>query len=321
MVLCTVGLLAVGFLKTLSAVDQKQRGDQASERLQRAEDALYGLAMRDHRLPMPEDAGPSGLGPGHVEGWLPEHVLGTEPPRSIRYVVDRSFTQAPGAIYRADPLRLLGDEVPVRTTFNGLDLCMQVIQQEEAGLARRQGQRWALGVHRPEAGGVSTRRAAGYLEFLDRLGCAQAFGALSTALKAAVLAADLRDLARLDASLRRLAVRDAEDALRNHQWRATNAMARLAVSSWNLVATKLTGATTPLGAFKVAANVAGFTFEAARWTVLLHQSIQGAQKTAEKVAAQKRVLADAERRYLTRDAAWAAQLQRVNLLQAKGLTP
>lgn len=321
-VVSVVGLMAVGFWKTLALVEGKQRGEQALDTLQRAEDALHGLALRDHRLPMPDDAVPSSLGPDHWEGWLPAHVLGTEPPRSIRYVVDRSLAGEPPAVYRADPLRLLGDRVPVRTEFNGLDLCMQVVQREQAGLASGRTTRLALGVQRVDvSGGSKDSRAMAYLEFVHRLGCAKAFAGLATEVKAAVLAADLQELAALDVSLRDLAVRDAEDSLRNHQWRLTNAMARLTVSAWNLVATKLTGATTPLGAMKVVVNVTGFAFEAARWAALIDYSFERARRAEEKLEEARQRQADARTQVAKRAAARERQLQRVNSLQWKGLLP
>lgn len=341
-VVAIVGLMAVGFWKTLSLVEGKQRGEQARDTLQRAEDALYGLALRDHRLPMPDDAVPSSLGPDHREGWLPVHVLGTEPPRSIRYVVDRSLAAEPAAIHRADPLALLGNAVAVRTTFNGFDLCMQVVRREQAGFAGGTGARLALGVQQVEAadrasagaarfrfqgasasasaGGGHTR-ATGHLEFLNRLGCVPAFAGLATEVKAAVLAADLRKLATLDVSLRELAVRDAEDSLLNHQWRLTNAVARLAVSTWNLVATKLTGATTPLGAFKVAANVAGFTFEAARWAWLIDYSVKGIERAQGNLDEANQRLVGASTLVDRRASDLQRHLQRVNTLQDKGLLP
>lgn len=341
-VVSIVGLMAVGFWKTLALVEGKQRGEQTRDTLQRAEDALYGLALRDHRLPMPEDAMPSRLGPDHWEGWLPMHVLGTEPPRSIRYVVDRSLAAEPAAIYRADPLALLGGAVSSRTAFNGFDLCMQVVQREQAGFASGRI-RLALGVQQVEAadrasgsaarfrfqdvsaaavssGGGHTR-VSGYLEVVDRLGCVPAFAGLSTEVKAAVLASDLRDLAELDVSLRSLAVRDAEDSLLNHQWRVANAMARLAVSSWNLVATKLTGATTPLGAAKVVTNVAGFTLEAARWVSLIDYSLERAARAQDKLAEAHQRLVDARTLVDRRSTALDRHLQRVNALQAAGLRP
>jgi hypothetical protein len=341
-VVSIVGLMAGGFWKTLAFVEGKQRGEQALDTLQRAEDALYGLALRDHRLPMPEDAVPSTLGPNHWEGWLPTQVLGTEPPRSIRYVVDRSLAAEPAAIYRADPLALLGNSLAARTTFNGFDLCMQVVQREQASFAGGPAPRLALGVQQVEAadrtsgratpfrfqntnasaaaGGGHTR-ATGYLEFVDRLGCVQAFAGLSTEVKAAVLASDLRALADLDVSLRSLAVRDAEDSLLNHEWRVVNAMARLAVSSWNLVATKLTGATTPLGAFKVAANVVGFTLEAARWASLIDYSLERAERARNKLEEARERLVNARTLVDRRSTALERHLQRVNTLQTNGLLP
>lgn len=342
-VVSIAGLMAVGFWKTLALVEGKQQGEHARDTVQRAEDALYGLALRDHRLPMPEDAVPSTLGPNHWEGWLPAHVLGTEPPRSIRYVVDRSLVAAPTAIYRADPLALLGSAVAARTTFNGFDLCMQVIQREQAGLAAGSGSRLALGVQQVEAVGRASgnavrfrfqdpsapavsagggpTRASGYLEFVDRLGCVPAFASLATEVKAAVLASDLRQLAMLDVSLRELAVRDAQDSLLNHEWRVVNAMARLAVSTWNLVATKLTGATTPLGALKVAANVAGFSFEAARWASLIDDSLDRAARAQDRLDEANRRLVDARGVVERRASELQRHLQRVNTLQDQGLLP
>jgi hypothetical protein len=325
-------------------VEDDRGGEQARDTLQRAEDALHGMALRDHRLPMPDDAVPSALGPDHREGWLPAHVLGTEPPRSIRYVVDLSLAEPPPALYRADPLGLLGDGVETRTELNGLDLCLQVIQREQAGFADARGPRLAFGVQQVLApdrasgdavrfrsqdtdmngstvGGQLDTRAAGYLEFVQRLGCVPVLAGLATEVKAAVLASDLSGLAGLDVALRSLAVRDAEDSLGNHQWRVANAMARLAVSTWNLVATKLTGATTPLGAFKVAANVAGFTFEAARWAALIDYSIERAQKAQDKLDEAMARLGKAQERALNGGTALENHLKRVNALQSKGLLP
>ncbi len=320
-VVALVGLMTVAFWQTLTLVESKQRAEATRDTLQRAEDALYGMALRDHRLPMPEDAVPSAGGADHWEGWLPADVLGTAAPRSIRYVVDRSLAQAPPAIYRADPLGLLGDAVAARTAVNGLDLCMQVVLREERTHAVGQGARLAWSVHQGEAGAGLDARAHGYLEFVTRLGCAPALAALATEVKAAVLASDLRELALLDVSLRSLAVQDAEDSVRNHQWRLANVMARLAVSSWNLVATKLTGATTPMAAFSMATNIAGFTFEAARWATFIDYSIQRAARARATVEAAQGVLASAREQLERRDAQRAAHLRRVDALQFKGLMP
>ena len=315
-VVSIVGLMTLGFWKTLALVEVKQHGEHARDTLQRAEDALTGLALRDHRLPMPEDAVRSTLGPDHWEGWLPDHVLGTEPPRSIRYVVDRALVEPAAPMYRADPLGLLGGRVAARTDPNGFDLCLRVIRREEVGLATVRGPRLAFMVGSPP-----DSRAASYLEFVHSLGCIQSLAGLATEVKAAVLASDLSDLAGLDVAFRSLAVRDAEDSLRNHQWRVANAMARLAVSTWNLVATKLTGATTPIGAFKVAANVAGFTFEAARWAMLIDYSVEraaSAQNTLEDAIDRR---STAQERARQRAAALERRLQRVHALQTRGLLP
>lgn len=315
-VVSIVGLMTLGFWKTLALVEGKQQSEHARDTLQRAEDALHGLALRDHRLPMPEDAVRSPLGPDHWEGWLPDHVLGSEAPRSIRYVVDRALAEPPASLYRADPLGLLGAGVAARIDPNGFDLCLGAIQREEAGLAAGGGTRLAFSV-----GGPPEARAASYLEFVHRLGCVKALAGLATEVKAAVLASDLSELARLDVAFRSLAVRDAEDSLRNHQWRVANAMARLAVSTWNLVATKLTGATTPLGAFKVAANVAGFTFEAARWAMLIDYSIERAARAQNTLDDAIDRRGTAQERARQQAAALESRLQRVNALQTRGLLP
>ncbi|WP_439519020.1 type II secretion system protein [Hydrogenophaga sp.] len=321
-VLAILGLMSTGLWKTLALVEDKRRGEQVRDTLQRAEDALHGMALRDHRLPLPDDAMPSSLGPEHWEGWLPVEVLGTEPPRSIRYVVDRSLAAGPVAIYRADPVELLGDGVKARTRINGLDLCLLVVQREQAAFAKGQTHRLALRLQQGQAASDATpTRASGYLELVHRLGCAPAFARLATGVKAAVLASDLAELARLDMLLRELAVREAEDSLRNHQWRVANAMARFGVATWNLVATKLTGATTPLGAFHVAANVAGFAFEAARWTALIDYSLERAQHAQQTLdeAMDRREMA--HKRADQRNAAFESRLQRVDALQVKGLMP
>ena len=342
LVVSLVAFMAAGFWKTLALVDHHGRSEQARDLLQRAEDALYGMALRDHQLPVPDDAVVSAQLPDHWEGWLPVQVLGTVRARSIRYVVDRSLTAAPPARYLADPLHLLGTQVEARADLNGLDLCLQAVRREETGLAEAHALRLAFGVQRVEAadrtmdtrfrlqahaaeaqqtdGHVDTR-AASAGELVQRLGCVQAFARLATAVKTAVLAADVLQLSQLDASLRALAVKEAEEAVLNHDWRIVNCSARLAVSTWNFVASKLTAATTPAGAMMAFVNFAGFALEASRWAIQLDYASGQKQKADIGLEKARRMLAAAEARVADGGAQFGRRLEQVNALQRQGVWP
>ncbi|MGE0100137.1 MAG: hypothetical protein AB7S86_17490 [Hydrogenophaga sp.] len=330
-VVALAGLMATGFWKSLELVGSNNRQIKARETLQRVEDALYGLAVRDHRLPMPVDAAESAHAPDHWEGWLPADVLVTEPPRSIRYLVSKSLTLPPAVAYRADPWGMLGNAVADRTDANGLDLCLRVIQQEQAGLDGGVTPRLAF---RLQQDGMSERgasgtgpsqaqdvRAVGILNLIHRLGCIPAIARLATEVKAATLASDLQEIAELNVRLHSLAVQSAVESLVNHQWRLVNVAARLAASSWNLVATKLTGATTPLGALKVATNIAGFSFEAARLALVMDYSIEMAGRARAKVGQEAHLRDQARSVAADRDEERLWRLQQVQALQLKGLMP
>lgn len=330
-VVALVGLMATGFWKSLGLVERSNRQVEARDTLLRAEDALYGLALRNHRLPMPVDATTSAQTPGHWEGWLPADVLATAPPKSIRYVVSKSLTPSPSVVYRADPLGMLDGAIADRAEVNGLDLCLNVIQQEQAGLAGGVAPRLAFHLRlddifkrtasstdRPSGQDV---RAVGYLNLMHRLGCMPVLARLATEVKAATLASDLQGVAELNVRLRGLAVQSAAESLVNHQWRLVNVTARLAASAWNLVATKLTGATTPLGALKVATNIAGFSFEAARLAMVMDYSIEMAARASDKLDKESELRDQARALATDREDESLWRLQQVHELQLKGLMP
>ncbi|WP_439520942.1 hypothetical protein [Hydrogenophaga sp.] len=343
-VVMLMGFTAAGLWKTMELVKGNESGEQTSDLVERAQYALQGRLMRDHVLPSPVDAAPSPGRPNHVEGWLPVDVMGSEPPRRIRYVVDRALLTPPSPLYQSDPMKLLSEgELAPRTSANGLDACMRLIQRETANVSTSGGFRVAFGVQtRAVAGSAGTSaqefvlenplaakpgtaeqistRAVGYTELVHQLGCFPAFARLATEVKAAVLATDLQDQADLNVKLHDLLVRATRESIVNATWRIVNASIRLAVSTWNTAQALVTTATTPLGLATAAGTLASFAVEATLWGSLLKLSGESlaANKAALPVAEAAQVAAQNYAAEMARQRAWhlglAAAFQRQGVM-------
>lgn len=344
-VVLLMGFMAAGLWKMMGLIEQNRGGDRSRDVVQRAEDALNGLLLRDHGLPMPDGAVPSPNQPGHLEGWLPVGVLGTEPPGRIRYLVDPALVGPPTTLYRTDPMGLLreGDLVP-RMAINGLDTCLRLIQREQAGVAAAAGLRVAFGVQTRSLAGsadpsanvfvlgppsasasASTApvrsRITGYTELVHRLGCFPAFARLATEVKATVLAQDLQDQAELNTELHELLVLATQESIVNAIWRIVNSAVRLAVSTWNTAMALVTTATTPMGLATAIGTLAAFVVEATTWAMLLEFSAESleANRAALPLAEQARDAAVAYAAQLGPQRTW--HLNRVNDFQSKGVMP
>ncbi len=311
MVLLLMGVMSTGLWKTMEVVGKKQSGEQSRDVMQRAEDALYGMVLRDMRLPMPEDASVSLERPFHFVGWLPERVLGTEPPRSIRYIVDRDLVEPPGALrFQADPMGLIPNPPPPAPPFlaprveaNGLDLCLRIIRREAAAVAMVQGVNLAFGVQQvakldtlgeaspafqfgndqAAAGETNSElksRAAGHIEMVHRLGCIQGFARLTTEVKSAALFNDLYTIARINTDLKGLELQAARDFLRSHQWRRRVAMTNVTISGLRIITNLVAMSTTPAGAAIAAANLAPQIMALMLWAELVQLSDTGAAANA-----------------------------------------
>lgn len=343
-VVMLMGFTAAGLWKTMELVKGNESGEQTRELVERAQHALQGHLMRDHVLPSPVDAAPSPGRPNHVEGWLPVDVLGSEPPRRIRYVVDQALLGIP-VQYRSDPMGLLSaGDLPPRNVANGLDACLRLIQRETANVSTSGSFRVAFGVQtRGVAGSAGTAaqefvlenplattpgtaeqistRAVGYTELVHQLGCFPAFARLATEVKAAVLATDLQDQADLNVQLHDLLVRATRESIVNATWRIVNASIRLAVSTWNTAQAMVTMATTPLGLATAAGTLAAFTVEATLWGTLLKLSGESlaANRAALPVAQAAQVAAQNYAQDMAQQRAW--HLGRAAAFQSQGVMP
>lgn len=349
-VVMLMGVMAVGLWKIMGLVQRSQGGEQSRELVQRAEHALLGRLLRDHALPRPDAAVPSPVWPNHLEGWLPVDVLGTEPPRRIRYLVDQALLAPPTSLYQADPLGLLptGGPAPLgpapRTVVNGLDVCLTLIRQEKAQVTAAAGLRLAFGVQtRGTAGsaGLSANdfvlgnpavgspgsldqlntRALGYSELVHQLGCFPAFARLATEVKAAVLADDLHSQAELNADLHDLMVRGTRESIANATWRIVNCATRLAVSTWNTANATVTTRTTPYGLVAATGTLATFALEAALWTEILKFSVKSLEGNlpALPLAEQARDAAYEYSAQMAQQRQW--HLDRANDFQNRGVMP
>ncbi|MGE0100460.1 MAG: hypothetical protein AB7S86_19135 [Hydrogenophaga sp.] len=352
MVLLLVGAMSTGVWKTLELVGKNQAGEHSHDVLQRAEDALYGMALRDLQLPMPEDATVSPDRPNHWVGWLPQDVLGTEPRRSIRYIVDADLVTPIGALrFQADPMQLISNPLPPaapllapRGAANGLDLCFKLIQRESSAAGEVNGMGLAFGVQQIDqveplnaagprfdfgqapAAQAETRnelktRTQGHLEMVHRMGCIQGFARLTTEVKSAAVFNDLHTVARINMDLKGLEHQAARDFLRSHEWRRRVAMTNLTVANLKVITNLIAMSTTPAGLVLGAGNVAPHALLIALWAQLIELSDIGVAANAAALpgleAAHQNARTYANDLAVQRD----HHMARANDFQARGVRP
>lgn len=343
-VLLLVGLMSAGLWKTMEVAGQEGAAQQTREVTTRAEDALFGMLLRDLYLPMPDNAKAMPKRPGYWVGWLPVGVLGTEPPRSIPYMVDNELVAPPSVVlYRSDPLSLLGTYgPPPRTAANGLDLCFGLVQRAQApsidgmGVAfgvQQSDQRDQAGDRDPEfqmsfdsvddqqLQRVPNFRAAGHLELVSRLGCVKGFARLAKEVRSAAMFNDLYALAQINTDLKALELQAAGQFLRSHKWRyivATTQVSTLAVkSATNLLAMQ----TTPAGVLAAAKNAVPLAIAINLWADLMRLSQKGIQGNEEAIPLLRAAHAQARDYANSLAAQRDAHVWRVSQFQAKGIRP
>lgn len=341
-VLMLVGLMSAGVWKTMEVVGKNGSAQQTRDVTTRAEDALFGMLLRDLHLPMPDDARQMPQRPDHWVGWLPVSVLGTEPPRSIPYMVDNALVTPPSAVlYRSDPLNLLGTQgPPPRTAANGLDLCFRLVQRSQAPSIDGMG--LAFGVQqsdqRDPAADPEFRmpfdsaddqqlkrapnfRAAGHLELVSRLACIKGFARLAKEVRSAAMFNDLYTIAQINTDLKALELQAAGQFLRSHKWRyivATTQVVTLAVkSATNLLAMQ----TTPAGVLSTAKNAVPLAIAISLWADLMQLSQLGIEGNEAEIPVLRAAHAQARDYADSLAAQRDVHLSRVNLFQAKGLRP
>lgn len=108
-----LGLLAVSMVSAFDGVQQARSQNMAQAQLQTAQQALRGFALRNKRLPCPDDVGNGwespDCPPALQNGWLPYASLGLQQPvpgQRIRYGVYRNTAVADLA----------------RSSFQGMDI-------------------------------------------------------------------------------------------------------------------------------------------------------------------------------------------------------
>jgi len=343
-VVMLVGLMSTSLWKTMEVVGQSQTAEQTRDVVTRAEDALNGMLLRDLHLPLPDGARVMPGRPDHLVGWLPVDVLGTEPPRSIPYMVDGALVAPPATVlYQSDPMNLLGPNAPPpRTAVNGLDLCLRLAQRSE--VPSIDGMGVAFGVQQSDQRDQATGgdpefrmpfdsasdlqvqrapnfRAAGYLELVARLGCIQGFARLTQEVRSAVVFNDLYTIARINTDLKALELQAAGQFLRSHKWRYIVALTQMSTlivkTATNLIAMD----TTPSGAAFAAANLVPLGLAITLWADLAALSKKGIDGN-EAAIPQLRVLHAQARDYA--DSLAAQRDMHVALLtqyQAKGVRP
>lgn len=352
MVLLLMGVMSTGLWKTMEVVSENKRGEQSRDVTQRAEDALYGMLLSDLRLPEPQDATVSLLRPNHLVGWLPEGVLGTEPARSIRYIVDRDLVAPVGTLrFQADPMGLIPNPAPPTPPFlaprgeaNGLDLCLKVIRRESSAMGMVQGMNLAFGVQQlgsvenlnnatpdfqfgtqqADLGATNSQlksRTIGHIEMVHRVGCIPAFARLTTEVKSAALFNDLYTIARINTDLKGLELQAARDFLRSHEWRRKVAMTNVTIWGLRIITNLVAMSTTPAGAAFAAANLGPQILGVILWAELVELSDIGAAANAGALPglknAHEQARAYADDLVAQRD----RHLVRANSFQAKGVQP
>ena len=352
MVLLLMGVMSTGLWKTMEVVGENKRGEQSRDVTQRAEDALYGMLLRDLRLPTPQDATVSLRQPNHLVGWLPEGVLSTEPARSIRYIVDRDLVMPVDTLrFRTDPMGLIPNPAPPAPPFltprgeaNGLDLCLKVIRREASGMGMVQGMNLAFGVQQlgstenftnaaPEfqfgndqadLGATNSQlksRATGHIEVVHRVGCIPAFARLTNEVKSAALFNDLYTIARINTDLKGLELQGARDFLRSHEWRRRVALTNVTISGLRIITNLVAMSTTPAGAAIAAANLGPQIMAVILWAELVELSDMGATANAGALPGLKTAHEQA-RDYADNLAAQRDRhLMRANSFQVKGVQP
>lgn len=217
-----VAVLSVVATLCFSLLMYAQRSNtavQTSDELLGAQNTAQGVALSSFALPRPDDAQPSPGRPGYLEGWLPgTGALGGNNAARTRYLVNEALVST-SVLYQPDGAKLLGDLLPTRTQPNGLDLCFNLIQQEQKGKGLPDGQRVAYGLQRPMTGNATQptqwmdstdpsvtaaldTRLLGYNELASDLGCLEAMSTLTAAIKAAAVYVDLVKLAQVNLDMR-----------------------------------------------------------------------------------------------------------------------
>lgn len=123
-----IGLLLISLLPLGNRV---MSDEVASRELQRAQQALIGHLRSHDRLPAADSNGDGKSDPGTASGWLP--VADLQLPASLRIAYHAApALQAPLQQHFA-PLLPASIQHHVDGTINGLDLCMQLLQQVRDG--------------------------------------------------------------------------------------------------------------------------------------------------------------------------------------------
>jgi hypothetical protein len=344
-----LGLMLVAVWTTMQAVQHRTTAAANSGQLSagRAETALYGDALVHFHFPAPDDAvTPSPGRPGYMEGWLPRGLLagGSTAPR-VRYLVHASLVNRPSTIYLADPLQLAGGLIPARPpadiNVNGLDFCLVLIQQEQAGAALPGGMRLAFALQEvtpqsravpqiwvgggdsgtPPADTTLETRTSGFLELTAKLGCFDKLSRISAEVKSAAVLADLIKLATLNVDYKALGVKGAEESLTNLKWRKANWSAGISTFALGTVLTVVQMFTSPVAALAGAANLAGYATAIAAIGILLKVTDDAIKAGEQGVTAAEVALTSAQQYQHELESLRNDAVRLVVDLQDKGLKP
>jgi type II secretory pathway pseudopilin PulG len=291
MVLMLTGVMSTGLWKVLEGVQKKEEVTTSRGLLLRAEDALYGMALRDLRLPTPVDFEKTRESGDLMvlRGRLPEEVLLTEPTHTISYAVEARWVQAPGPIYRSDPMGLLTNPsdgsslLAPRGAANLLDLCLAIAQVDQASTANVFDFNEGFSLARPlgDASVNGERRAVGLRDMLHRLGCIPAFARVTTEVKSATVFNDLHTVARINADLKGLELQATRDFLRSHAWRRDVVITNMTVSSLKMAAGIISFQTTPPAALFGVPVLATHSIAMTLWGQLLELSVAAVRSNSE----------------------------------------
>lgn len=266
-----LGLLTLGVFSSMNTVRPVVVDSVNEVFLLRAQDTIYGHALTQFTFPQPEQASPSPLYPGFLQGWLPSAALGISPPQRIRYLVDETLTHPPATMYRPDPYNLVDGKIMAKPAINGLDFCLSLVQRERSGISLPGGFRmgFALQVVPPDssssgadapmrlnatdllsasANTVPATLTQGYGESLERLGCIERFTLLAREVKMAAALTDLSKQADLSMRLAQNSLETAKDELAVTRWQIVN---------WTELATTYTIAAA-MAVIDMGQGVAGF---------------------------------------------------------------
>lgn len=347
-----VGVMGTGLWKTLEFANQRSRTEQSRDQLQRAEDALYAIWLSQNQLPQPDGARASPNRPNHLEGWLPQHVLGTARPRQFWYVVDSTLVRPPTATFRLDPMNLLDEALPDGDAAGArMNLCLSLVNRERAGVSAGNGLRAAFALQQVEpddhvieegtfrgqlvrglrlgppptdeqdAGSKGRVRAVGYSEALHRFNCFAAFAAVAAEVKSAALFKDLTLLADQEVQFRELGVKATLEGIQNHQWRITNTTILLATDSWSLVNALLSVKTTPVGMVLGAIHVAGYATQLYARGISLQFSLDSLERNERGLPGARQAVDNAVDYRTTLETARNARWNRLKALQQEEPKP